>query len=328
MATIHCLNVLEGDCAVIEHSSGHVTVIDVCNAKPENPTLEEAYAFLAETETGATGNFNQKKYPVNPISYLTSRGIWSVFRFILTHPDMDHLDGMKVFFKTFSPLNFWDTDNQEEKDFENETKYDEDDWLFYQGLRTRGKNSNPKRMTLYSGASGKYYNEDGAGKSGGDGLRILAPTPTLVRDANKCGDYNDCSYVILYRTSGRRILFGGDSHDETWKHILANHKNDVAGVDLLLAPHHGRKSGRSYDFLDVVKPKLTFFGNARSEHIAYGAWNYRKLPFITNNQAGSLIVDISRGTMGVYVANKEFARKANRNTFFSKTHHAYFYGNL
>jgi hypothetical protein len=45
----------------------------------------------------------------------------------------------------------------------------------------------------------------------------------------------------------------------------------VTNVDLLIEPHHGRKSGRSYDFLDTLKPKVTIFGNANSEHLAYGA---------------------------------------------------------
>jgi len=36
--------------------------------------------------------------PVNPIEYLRDRGISEVFRFILTHPEMDHMDGIKDFF--------------------------------------------------------------------------------------------------------------------------------------------------------------------------------------------------------------------------------------
>ena len=127
MATIHFLNVLDGDCIAIEHNSGHVTVIDVCNAKPESVFLEKALSLLADAETGIHGNFNQKKYPVNPITYLKKHGITSIFRFILTHPDMDHLDGFKLFCESFSPINFWDTDNEEEKGFTNVTKYDEDD---------------------------------------------------------------------------------------------------------------------------------------------------------------------------------------------------------
>jgi competence protein ComEC len=79
-----------------------------------------------------------------------------VFRFIATHPDMDHLDGFKLFCQTFDPANFWGTDNQEEKDFGEETKYDEADWLFYKKLRDSNPETNPKRLTLYSGARGKY----------------------------------------------------------------------------------------------------------------------------------------------------------------------------
>lgn len=60
---------------------------------------------------GRTVNFNQKAYPVNPISYLKKHGISAVFRFILTHPDMDHMDGIKDFFEEFEPINFWDIHN-------------------------------------------------------------------------------------------------------------------------------------------------------------------------------------------------------------------------
>jgi len=65
---------------------------------------------------------------------------------------MDHLDGSKLFFETFGPINFWDTDNCEKKDWElTESKYNEEDWLFYKSLRDTNPQSNPKRLTLYSG---------------------------------------------------------------------------------------------------------------------------------------------------------------------------------
>ena len=41
MATIHFLNVKQGDCSVISHNSGRVTVIDVCNAKSLDVQIEE-----------------------------------------------------------------------------------------------------------------------------------------------------------------------------------------------------------------------------------------------------------------------------------------------
>lgn len=152
----------------------------------------------------------------------------------------------------------------------------------------------------------------------------VTPTPELIRQANECDDFNDCSYVLLYRVNGFRILFGGDSHDGTWKHILENHEAVVTNIDLLIAPHHGRKSGRSYDFLDVLQPKMTFFGNAAAEHLAYDAWNYRKLAFITNNQAGSMIVVPESSSLDLYITNETFARKRNPYTFYSETVHAWY----
>lgn len=319
MPVIHYLNVKQGDCIGIEHYSGHKTIIDVCNASPPAALLETLLKAAATAEAGVSGNFNQKKYPVNPISYFRDRGWSSVFRFILTHPDMDHMDGLRAFFEEFGPLNFWDTDNTKEIDpFSwGNSPYKKEDWTFYKTLRDGKPTTDPKRLTLFSGEKGKYFNQGEDGTGGGDGLQILAPTRELVGDANESDcDFHACSYVLLYQTGDRRIVFGGDSDDSTWEHILATHRKSVTAVDLLIAPHHGRASGRSYDFLDVLRPKMTFFGNASSEHLAYDAWRYRKLSFITNNQANCMIARVADGSMGIYSTHEKFARTYNRLTTY------------
>ena len=327
MPTIHFLNVKEGDCSVIEHSSRRVSVIDVCNAKPSNSAeskSEMAHAGLATR--AAQGNFNQKDYPVNPVAYLEEHSIGSIFRFILTHPDMDHMDGIKAFFETFKPGNFWDTNNQKKMDTSSwsASPYNQADWEFYECLRSTNPQHDPKRFTNLSGSNGKYWNRDEDGNGGGDGLRILAPTQELLDEANKTGDYNDCSYVLLYRTGGKRIIFGGDSHDDTWEHILKNWEADIRDIDLLIAPHHGRDSDRSYEFLNLLRPTLTFFGNARSEHLAYDAWYNRGLPIITNNQANCMVVDASASPMDLYVTNETFAKSVNPNSFYSDRFRAWY----
>ena len=333
MATIHYLNVKEGDCSVIQHDSGRVTVIDVCNAKPteslEDAIMEAVMAEFSKHERGVSGNFQQKKYPVNPITYLRKQEITSIFRYIQTHPDMDHMDGIKALFETFQPLNFWDTDNKKEmpKESWEGSPYNEEDWKFYKHLRDTNPQSDPKRLTLLSGARGQFYNIGEDGTPGGDGLYILAPTQELVDTANETDDdYNRCSYVILFSAGDNRIVFGGDSHDETWEHILQNYKDKVTDIDLLIAPHHGRKSGRSYEFLDTLRPTLTFFGNARSEHLAYDAWRRRGLPFITNNQANCMVVDTSITPMTLYVTHEHYARRVNPSTYYSNQFRAWYVG--
>lgn len=329
MPRIHFLNVKDGDCSIIEHYSGHKTVIDVCHAQPVEALQEALVAALAKSDRGIGGDFQQKKYPVNPISYIREHGISSIFRYVQTHPDMDHMDGIEALFDKFSPINFWDTDNTKEMPSSRwqGSPYRESDWKFYKRLRDAKPEDDPKRLTLYSGARGQYYNQGSDGSGGGDGLHILAPTKELVAEANELDEeYNRCSYVVLYRTGENRIVFGGDSHDETWDHILEHHKDDVTDIDLLIAPHHGRKSGRSYKFLDTLTPTLTFFGNARSEHLAYGAWANRGLSIVTNNQANCMVVDASTSPMTLYVTHESFARRVNSSSYFSDSFKAWHVG--
>jgi len=318
MSIIHYLNVNEGDCTVIQHNSDRVTVIDVCNAQTTNQFAEDAILKASRIP----GNFNQKAFPVNPISYLKTLSINSVFRFILTHPDMDHMDGIEDFFSAFRPANFWDTANNCEKQSWGYSKFAESDWLFYKNLRDTDPQDSPKRLVLHAGAQGQYFTTNGSGEAG-DGLYVLAPTPTIVASANECGDYNDCSYVILYRTGNHKILFAGDSQDETWDHILENYEQDVVDIDLLIAPHHGRDSNRSYEFLSTLNPALTFFGNARSEHLAYDAWINRGLRYLTNNQAGCMVVDTSTNPMTLYVTNETYAKKVSAHAQYNSALKAY-----
>jgi competence protein ComEC len=305
MPVIHFLNVRQGDCCIIEHGSGRVTMIDVNNARvlrPVDETLEKISKSIRKLNaaTRTSGNYGQAEHPENPIAYMKRLSIASIFRFVLTHPDMDHMDGLADIFLTFSPPNFWDTANTCEKnDGWEGSPYRSEDWDYYRSIRD-GAKRDVTRLTNYSGGPQRDFWRQ-------DGLTVLAPTPDLVLNANASEDFNDCSYVVEYRVdNGFTAVFGGDSHDGTWNHIASAHPN-LKDISLLVAPHHGRKSDRDYSFLDALKPKMTLFGNAPSEHLAYGAWTTRGLPYITNNQAGSVIVDAGQSPAPVYVTNKTFA---------------------
>jgi competence protein ComEC len=333
MATLHFLNVGHGDCTLLKHGDGRNTVVDVCNARS---TVEKSYlreftkklVADAAVKKGITGNFHQKDYPVNPIEYLQSFGETSIHRFILTHPDMDHMDGLKAVFATFSPANFWDSDNCKEIEAFDESRYDSEDWDLYKSLRA-GKRADVKRLTLFSGSKGHFYNRNEDGTGGGNGLHVLSPTEEIVANANECEDFNDCSYVLLWKVGGKRVIIGGDSHDVSWEHILNQHQTLVENADLLIAPHHGRDSNRSYDFLKVVNPTLTFFGVARSEHLGYGAWSSRGLEVMTNNQGNCFVVDFTQGRGDVYCTNGSYAEVYRReyfndNSFFNERFKAWY----
>lgn len=291
MGLIHFLNVKEGDCNIIKHDSGRITVIDVCNA---STVINEVASFELR------GNRNQKAYPTNPIEYMDEFGYKSIFRFILTHPDMDHMDGIKSLFERSYPENFWDTKNTKTIDSdEGFGQYNRADWEYYQEIRQ----SNVKHYL--SGSQNKFYNKDDEGGDG-DGLYILAPNQDLIDDANETEHYNDLSYVLLFVNHGRKIIFAGDSEAKTWDYILDNYEDEVKDIDVLIAPHHGRKTGGNSTYLDTLNPKLTLFGNADSKDLDYDSYNKRGLKHYTNNQAGNFVLDVSKYGIKVYATNKSF----------------------
>ncbi|MCR5312110.1 MAG: hypothetical protein K6E54_00400 [Bacteroidaceae bacterium] len=316
MAKIHFLNVDEGDCSIIQHDNGKVTMIDICcgNIVERQPSVD---AFSNESANSIRGNFNMKAYPTNPVEYIKRWRISSIFRYIQTHPDMDHMDGLKNLADSMPILNFWDTENTKKQSFNEFGKcgrYEQEDWDCYQRLRKSA--NNPKSLIFYDGAVEKYFAEDDNGVLSDDYLKILSPTKELIKAAESANDWNDSSYVILYCIHGRKILFCGDAGMETINHLLEKHTADISNLDVLIAPHHGRDSDKDFTFLDVMNPKLTLVGNAKSEHLAYEKWNSRGLKHIQNNQGGNILIDIhDNGELHVSCSNKSFADVYNQEKF-------------
>lgn len=338
MATIHFLNVLEGDCNIIQHDSGRTTVIDVSNAYNSEDTDEEK-AVKASKERAEMRNrthvpsdkknYQQKLNPDNPIEYLkTNLKLNSIFRFIITHPDMDHLDGIKDLYDEFEITNTWDTDNNKSIDLTGFfAGYNKDDWKFYTQLRA-GKYEKTKRLTYHYSDDCEFWNKDN--------MKILCPSKKLVKVANETAkDFHDLSYVILFTPPKKgggnwKILFAGDSHDSSWEHIIETNKEAVSDIDVLFAPHHGRDSDRDYGFLNTLKPKITLFGNASSKHLAYTKYSGTK---ITNNQAGYVILDTTLDHLQIFVKNFEFAKDYRAKRGFgvptlNTIHKAYSIGQL
>jgi beta-lactamase superfamily II metal-dependent hydrolase len=173
----------------------------------------------------------------DPVAYLKkeypNRGL---FRFILTHPDMDHMSGLHELSQGVAISNFWDTENTKsfaDSDWEN-SPYDRADWDAYQ--RMRASANNPRCIRLLQDATSECCWTQ-------DGVRILAPTAKLVQLGNE-GDepeFNHLSYVLRVSHAGRTILFGGDATVEAWDEIKATCGAAALKADIFVAPHHGSK---------------------------------------------------------------------------------------
>lgn len=311
MARVHFLNVGNGDCSIIEHGSGRVTMIDICSGNKDE-AVQKSVASILETlepSTQPSGNYRMRWRPTNPIAYMKRNGIQSPFRFILTHPDCDHLDGLDALCREFGMTNFWDNGLRKEKPKFEGSPYKEEDWDRYLAIRDK-KREGLTVVTPLAGSKFSFANQ-GDPESHGDCIDIVAPDAALVKAANESEDPNDGSYVLVYRSAGGKIVFGGDGHDSTWDYIIKNHSALVADCAVLIAPHHGRDSDRSHDFLDTLKPKLTLFGCADSDHLAYEPYTRRSLLKITNNQAGNVVMEPHSNGIDIFVENKKFAETFN-----------------
>lgn len=313
MPKVHLLNVSPGDCTIIQHFSGHTTVIDICGGNKKEPESVPAKVAMEvfQESIKPKGNFAMCRVPTQPISYMKSIGVEKIFRFILTHPDMDHMDGLERLSTELEISNFWDTGYRRKKPaFGNGSPYREEDWIAYERI-IAGETSTLVAQRL-EGHRFKYANKDDKG-GGGDGLEILAPDKDLLIDPDENDDINESSYVLRYRSFDSNIILPGDAHDLSWEHVIKKHRAKIANSKFLLAPHHGRNSDRSFDFLDVIKPKLTLFGCAPSEYLSYDAWKNRGLDYITSNQAGNVVLDIDQNGVHVFIENDEYARKCGKD---------------
>src|SRR6266581_7370723 len=126
MINIHFLNVGHGDCTVIEFPSGNTTMIDINNGDIDDDTKKEIYEelkvnkidyLLQKIQNPAILEKDflfEKGYEIsltNPIEWLSQKNITSLFRFICSHPDMDHISGIDALVKKITLANFWDTNH-------------------------------------------------------------------------------------------------------------------------------------------------------------------------------------------------------------------------
>lgn len=265
MIRIHFLNVGDGDCTLIEFPSDHLTMVDINNSKSlDEETEKELRSQLnispqdyMSSKLSGRNPFTDKAYNIelsDPVDYLKSLPVnKSLFRFICTHPDMDHLSGLYRLYKEekIPIINLWDSEHNFEKseqDFENQNKYDKRDWDTYQELRDASL-SEPKTLFLERHANGQYYTDDG--------IYLLASTKQLKKLAYDKGEPNHLSYVLMLVHGNCKIILGGDATPEVWEDILNEFGTDNLKADILKASHHGRESGYHQEAVKAISPRLT-----------------------------------------------------------------------
>lgn len=265
---VHFLNVGHGDCTIIHHpesekrKDGRVSIIDINDWDHLKP--EETHQFIAGLSSyleqqSSSGYFEKQisqeeyaeEYLDDPVEYYQEAfsGLKNkVWRFISTHPDMDHLAGLKQFHEQVGFDVMWDTPHSKEMDTGDGwyEKFNREDWNRYEAIRdgeTDVNNINPRRE------SQKNFWEQ-------DNIQILHPSHSFVEEVDEqSSGYNDASYVLKLTHGNQAMLFPGDIEEDGWEEILDYWGADIlSDINMLKASHHGRKSGFHREAIEEMDP--------------------------------------------------------------------------
>jgi beta-lactamase superfamily II metal-dependent hydrolase len=268
MLKVHFINVGHGDCIVLEFGdSGRTAVIDInvssdMDSDSHSEVLNESinmlnaldYTFYQLSGFSDKVLFEKAGYNIeltNPITYIELLNTGGIFRFISTHPHMDHLSGLNALNNNIGITNLWILKNNFCPDC---TKLNDDqkkDWAFYSKYRdSSGRELDGKYIIRPEiGDSLQFWNEDK--------ITILSPNDDIIKLAKEKDNPNIMSYVLLIEYAGHKIVLGGDAEKETWKYIHENFETKIKNVSILKASHHGRDSGYYQPAVEIMKPICT-----------------------------------------------------------------------
>ncbi len=286
---IYFLNVGHGDCTFVKFDSGRLMMVDINNSPslPESDEIALAEAAGVPIWTFRSGDpLTKRSWEAHYTSllidphdfYLSTFAGTPVFRYIQTHPDLDHMSGLyRFFWQDKVPLsNMWDTENVkelDEKDFAT-NGYEYLDWLAYQLLRVgRGPDPEDSHKVLHNtqGETASYWAEDG--------IEVLAPTNRLLTACNDAGvSWNNASYVLRITYGGRAVILPGDAEGPVWGSLLEHPGPEHLRCDVLKAAHHGRESGFHEAAMEAASPSIVICSvgkkpdtDASYEYAALGA---------------------------------------------------------
>lgn len=304
-----------GDCTIIRHpgddhrSKGRVSFIDINDWKER----EEEVASFSSFVSDAIGYKSQispeeyaRRYLNDPIEYFeeqVAEGGQGVWRFVSTHPDMDHLSGLSRLVSTHDFSVLWDIDHNKSlsqgDSWPPQCEYE--DWEIYSDIRNN--NTDHQALQPTRGAEQKYWKEDN--------IDILHPSPSFVREINEDNEgrkqdvYNDISYVLKLNTRAGAVLLPGDAENDAWEEILQHHGEEVlSDVRILKAAHHGRKDGFHNEAVSAMDPEYVIVSVGKKDSADAYEDYYRvcsdDTEIISTRQYGSITAIISkRGAMTV-----------------------------
>jgi len=216
------------------HDSLRVTFLDV----------GQGNAALVEMPGGKTmlidgGGFPRDQFDVGRMvvaPYLWRSKVLRIDTVVLSHPQADHMNGLRFIASAFHPKEFW------YNGMEVDTPSFKELMVIVDSKKIRRRLPSELKMPV---------------KIEGVEIEVLHPDPSEQSSGNSAQnkDLNNQSLVLRISYGGKSFLFPGDLEREG-EDVLASRAGSRLRSHILLSPHHGSRTSSSENFLQKVGPEI------------------------------------------------------------------------
>lgn len=228
-------------------SQGHTgvlrfTVLDVGQGSSVHLNFPDGSQMLVDG--GGSLNFDPGEMIITP--YLLGQGLKRLDVVALTHPDRDHLKGLLTINKYFNPREVWSG------------SWPPDTSILYQDfLKTIAPGTRTNLNPLYQG---RYF--------GPARVTLLWPRfdqGLWLDEALKADWQNHYGLVLQIQWQEISFLITGDIGPKVEAALVQRYGLDLKST-VLIAPHHGSRTGLTPQFLEAVTPDWVVFNCGRRNY--------------------------------------------------------------
>jgi competence protein ComEC len=221
-----------------------------------------------------TGSYRKSDRTFSPLLHL--KRIYNLDRLdqvIITHPHKDHLDDIANFYELHPNCLDIPKHLMHKEILDGNPKGSEDILSAYFEIDDRYIYPIPDSLNPL-----KEYN------NGGADIQIFDPKECAT------SNLNNHSLVTVISYAGSKLLISGDNEEPSWNELLENKYfvNAIKGIDIFVAPHHGRKAGFSANLFEHMgQPYLTIISDGpEGETSATDLYSQKTRGFTVHKRSG------------------------------------------